>query len=368
MLTRATRFVRTLRLGISRLATLRRRTPRVGYIGFHGQGNLGDDAMFEAARRLLNQVELITVGPTWQERWLSWLGLGGSRYFRTIILGGGTLIGPTYADRVAGLLGAGTPMFTLGTGVGSAGVSERDDVSIEGWSPLLERFQGVGVRGPRSQRALESIGVKGASVIGDLALGLGHPDASPCPAGRSFGLNLVFPSGWEQETRFAQNIAGLRETVISLAAAGWRPIPLTLAASDARCLRSFLEPTGTSLGDGEPIQSAEAFQEAVLGCAFTIGTRLHSAVLSCCAGVPPLMLGYRAKCLDFMESMGLEEFSCNVLDDDFGAIREKLNKLMREADTLRASIPTTVVAWQQKLRAYSQEIACFAANTNGTDR
>ena len=72
--------------------TLATGKPRLGYIGALGDANLGDEAMFAAAKQLYPNHELVTLLSTWRETELASKGLSGPAFFDGVILGGGTLI------------------------------------------------------------------------------------------------------------------------------------------------------------------------------------------------------------------------------------------------------------------------------------
>ena len=93
------------------------------YVGGQGWRNLGDDALFEAARQVLGGMRLVTFRYPRREERLSLLGLSGRGYFQQFVLGGGTFINPYGLSTVRAALQQGLPAWTLGTGVGSAGLA-----------------------------------------------------------------------------------------------------------------------------------------------------------------------------------------------------------------------------------------------------
>src|SRR5262249_22822727 len=126
-----------LTLAAERTATRRRSPVRIGYIGALGAANLGDEAMFDAARRLLPSSEFVWLGVPWMEQRLAAMGLSGSRFFDGIFLGGGTLISPYWFPHVKAVFGAGLRIWTFGTGVGSSGFGEPGRVDVAEWKTLL---------------------------------------------------------------------------------------------------------------------------------------------------------------------------------------------------------------------------------------
>jgi len=81
--------------------TLMTGKPRLGYIGALGDANLGDEAMFTAAKQLYPNHELVTLLSTWRETELATKGLSGPTFFDGVILGGGTLVSPYWLPAIA---------------------------------------------------------------------------------------------------------------------------------------------------------------------------------------------------------------------------------------------------------------------------
>ncbi len=317
----------------------------------HGQGNLGDDAMFEAACRLLVGRRLMEMGMPRQEAVLRSLGLGGPRYFSSVILGGGTLVNTWAASWVRAALDQGLPLWTLGTGVGSCGFAEENCIPLDSWRPLLPRFVKVGVRGPRSRQALLDLGVSNVEVVGDLALAL-TPSEPATPLSRpTVAVNVTLPppnaGGPDQET-YVESAA---RAVEPLRQKGWDVLLVAMHRLDRQALRELAGRLGIPPQIARP-RTAREFFDLVGGCAMTLAVRLHAAVLSCCAGVPPILVGYRGKCLDFMESMGLE--SWHVPED--GRLAERLPakalELADAASGLRGEVHRRALEWQGRLSGY----------------
>jgi polysaccharide pyruvyl transferase WcaK-like protein len=106
------------------------------------------------------------------------------------------------------------------------------------------------------------------------------------------------------------------------------------------------------------LATAEEFFRTVQGCRFTIAVRLHASVLSCCAGVPPLMLGYRDKCLDFMESMDLADWHVSLTDAEPGEITAKARLLEGKCGEMREPVWNRARHWQAALRKYVESVPC----------
>lgn len=345
---------------VQRLQLLSSESTRIATI-HAGPGNLGDDVMFEAARGLYPQATLCRLFPQKREQILTQFGLSGRRYFDKALLSGGTLVNSLGYQRVRFALKAGLALRSLGTGVGSCGLSQPNSIDIQAWKPLLKDFDRIGVRGFRSQEALNRLGIDNVETIGDLALWL-TPDRLPEPTHeRKFVLNarpLDCHYGMENDA----NLQGLKAAVQALIRQGWQPVPVAMHPSDRQAIASVL---ATSPFHNSPIpliRDIREFFQVVQACQFCVGVRLHSAVLCACVGVPPLLLGYRGKCLDFMESMHLELWHHDLQGAPAGEITEKALLLSEMAPTLRQQIWHRALLWKQTIASYVADTdRCFEA-------
>jgi polysaccharide pyruvyl transferase WcaK-like protein len=339
------------------LRRIRHRGCFLGYIGWVGKGNLGDEAMFEAIKILMPQYDIEIFSGARKERILSKLGASGKKRFKTIVLGGGTLINQGYLRLVEVALSMGAAMHTLGTGVGSNGFSGKSGLELDGWPALLRQFKSVGVRGPHSQKNLEENGVANAETIGDLALALTLDVPQLNPANKFYILNVALPKKDDPDFPSAKLVEALRETVGDLKAAGYSPIPVAFCEED-------IEPTKLVAAVAEqrnilinlPKTHLDYF-DLLENAEFVVGVRLHSAVLSCCAGVPPILIGYRDKCADFMESMGLMEWHCDAFAMESGELSRLAKKMaLTNDDYFRSDIHRKSLVWKECLMRYSKAI------------
>lgn len=350
-MSKLTAIQETFRIGSERLA-LRKLPVRYAYVGGQGDANLGDEAMFAAAEALLPEGKIVPFVFPRQESRLERVRLAGSAYFHSVILGGGTLINPHWAEQIRVALRQGVPTWTLGTGVGSAGFGMANRVDILEWKSLLADFKKIGVRGPRSKEALDSIGVANVEVIGDLALFLTRARPVP-PADRpQFTVNVSLPPKDKQDSGDYSRLQELEESVVALIRAGWEPVPIAMHRTDVDPLQQLMARVDRAGTPISVLDTAEQFFEKVAPCRFTLAVRLHTAILSCCVGVPPLMLGYRDKCLDFMQSMQMEEWHIGLETAPRGEITEKVRRLSAQPETLRAAILERANGWKERLVEY----------------
>ncbi len=342
---------------VARVRLLLSGAARLGYVGAPAAAsNLGDALMRRAAARVLAPFGLADVVHARSERRLRRARLGGPEFFRGVAVGGGTLLHPATAPLVEELLAQGVPLFTLGTGAGSWGYGMTDATPLEVWRGLLGGFTRIGVRGPRSRAALEAVGCRGVEVVGDLAL-VETPRELPleAPGRRLFGLNVLPPEDGAPSARDLR--AALAPLVRALVDRGWTPVPFAMDAPDAAATASTLSLAG---GPTPPVarpRSLRALQALLAPCDFSVACRLHAAVFSTTVGVTPLSLGYRQKCADFMESMGLERW---LLDASQPLGPEQLVplglELAEEAAGARRDVHRRALDYRARLERYAAEV------------
>ncbi len=279
--------------------------PAVGYIGWQGHGNLGDEALYAAICRKLSPMPVSPFGGACKERLLGALQLNGPSVFSGIILGGGTLINAGYLPIVRRALEIGIPMYSFGTGVGSAGFGEPIESDLDGWAEALNAFRRVTVRGPDSKQALEKIGVRNVEVVGDPALGLALLEIPKRRTVPRLIINLAAPT---PTTYRDLPLQGLSLIAQSFANSGGEVIGMALCKEDKEPLQAFMQEARMDASMVKVCDSIPAIFQLLSGSTAVVGVRLHSAVLACAAGVPPILMCYRSKCLDFLRSVGLARY------------------------------------------------------------
>lgn len=305
------RLGRQARLASGRTAIAARRAARshpiVGVVSGIGDDNFGDEWMAEALAEGLAPCALVPVELPATEARLERVGLSGPRFFDGLVVSGGTLLNPYFLGRVEPLLQRGIPMWTTGTGVGSAGFGvseERADPSA--WLPHLARFEAITLRGPLSHARL---GLPQAQVVGDLAL-LHTPDEprSSRPERRVAHLNV---SGTASEERAGIPAARTIEVGVAvvqqLRADGWQCRPLEVHRDDAPLLRRIGEEIGGWDGEGTRLRTGADVEHFARGSDLVVAMRLHAAAVGWMWGIPTLALGYRDKNRDFAHHLGVAE-------------------------------------------------------------
>lgn len=326
--------------------------PYVSYLGWHGKGNLGDDAIYDAVRSQLPEAEFLDQPRFPHERFLAAArGQSGSLSQSIQVVGGGTLVGRRHWRR---LITSGMRL-TRNRGNYAIGVGVEDPVFIgrrsgsggnelRRWVPLLSRFNTVSVRGPRSAELLADVGFD-VQVSGDPALVL--PSPRPRPADGLIGLNLGFGDDlWGHDPdRVVEEVT---VAVHRLGAQGYRFVGVLMNADDERWTRKAL--AGIPAGILRPTDSAAA-AEHFAGCSAVIVSRLHAGILASLSGTPVISLEYQPKCRDFALSIDDERSLLRTDRLTGGRLVDRVLETLAAAEAIRHKTLGAVQTLRERLSA-----------------
>jgi polysaccharide pyruvyl transferase WcaK-like protein len=334
----------------------------VGYLGFAGRGNAGDDAILLGHERALAPLRLGLLPLEREGQTFSVLSRVRRRpLFRGVLVGGGTLLGRSpWRRRLERALAAQSgPLAITGAGVedpefiGTRSHTNRDELAR--WAEVLQGAAHLTVRGPRSAELLREVGIE-APVVSDTALLLA-PDRVQVERVRPrlLGVNVADPEDQYAGTGSRASdacVAALR----TLIASGWA---VRLLAFDRKDLVVAEELRNALDGRAEVRRFAEldALLDAIAECDVLIGQRLHSVVLAAAVAVPALAIDYRPKCRDFQLSIGRGEWSVSTLDisaqrilDDVSALHEHREQHAQEIHTHVLRARETLVEGERRVK------------------
>lgn len=309
---------------------------RLAYVGWLGHRNLGDEAMFDAVKGRLN------VCPWWtsslrQRLYKKIVGL--PRYFSGVVLGGGTVIlgnGEDFRDA----LQIEKPAWTIGTGVQDKAFWDNysrpwgGGIPTREWVDLLLRCERITVRGPRSKKILDSLGLP-SEVVGDPAILLMKESFTPVSSNKVLGINLGSSNGF----LWGENDRKTADCMISagkvLQREGWLIQLYSVNPMDEEIVGYAAKELGLSNQQiGSYYYDAKKFMKDVSSCRVFLSFRLHAGILALASNVPLIAVEYQPKVADFMESVNSSDRSLRSDRLDKNIIVELVKQINENADQI----------------------------------
>ncbi|MBD3245486.1 MAG: hypothetical protein GF333_00560 [Candidatus Omnitrophica bacterium] len=329
---------------------------QLGYIGWIGFGNLGDEAIFHAIQKLFPTHNMIPFRHTSKIACIE--RLFNTKLYDAILFGGGTLLYSTNYGKILQRAQKLYPdLYVFGAGVRNPQFWEfnRKKIDIPLWNDCLRKCRFVGVRGPDSQKILEENGFSDAEVIGDPALTLGIRDFVPRYPGRRIGINFGRVKGkmWGAETRLFHF---LRNMLQFLKDSRYELVFYPMCEQDLEVARDLLRQIGGGFSICPEYKSIDEVMQSLNHCDIFIGEKLHSVILAHCAHVPALSFGYRPKCADYMASMGMSEFNLRTDEVNVELVDSLVQQLFAGYGKYRTTIFEKVLYYQRLQKQFSERI------------
>jgi hypothetical protein len=319
----------------------------VAYVGgWLGKRNLGDDALLAAYRTLFPALNFVQFDGGRVARRLA-------RHFprlRNGMLAGGTIIGqePAWLEVARAFLEIHPELIVFGSGVEEPSFWSGK-LTLNSWKPVLEQCRFIGVRGPLSAELLGDIGLKSVQIVGDPVLAFALKDVNTEPILDSVGLNFGTSDGkvWGDECRICREMTALAKTAKE---SGWRVEWFVVWPRDLEITRQAAEASDTSQHIHVICEDHALFIRQVRRLSVFVGMKLHATALATCALTPSVMLEYRPKCRDYMQSIRQEEFSFKTDSFRAGAVWEILTGWNQRRHAAAAALASAVHARQATQR------------------
>ncbi len=332
---------------------------RIGYVGWTGYRNLGDESLYDAVNLLLKGYSLYPCNRKTRNNPL--LGLLENRGLLTsCCLGGGTLIysGNTNYDIVRKALQRRLPVFSLGTGVIEpvwAAKEDEQEKHLKKWNDIMKQFSSISVRGPRSKEILERCGINHVEVVGDPALIFSTVPVHNSPnRSRILGVNIGTSRGnvWGHNENHI--ITELAEAIRLVQEKGWEVRIFSVWPEDDKTCRQLAKKINLSTGHIQKHYiNANKFLQAAGQCSVFVGMKLHPVILACCAQVPSIMLEYQPKCADFMDSMEIRDYNIRVDSMEAAHVADLIMMAYGNKDALRLHLKNISRYYVEKLLDFS---------------
>lgn len=306
---------------------------KINYIGWLGHHNLGDEALYLANKKIFNSYKLVNK----------------HRLFDTTVnlFGGGTVL-PFWAYAVE------KNKYNYAFGVGVRNPSFWGD--FPDWVIKCVKsynFNNLTVRGYHSQKTLRDWGID-CKVVGDPALTL-----EPTKYYNYEKSNIVIINAgtsdektWEDDNK--KIFKNLVEISKYLKSKNYQVIIIPFWRRDVTfCKKLSQESKAMYWNDWEDIQKT---LDLISQATILIGEKLHSIVFSAACFVPFISLEYRPKCLDFSNSVGMDDFNIRIDKVNRDSVIDKFNALMKERKNISNLLANNVEYFRNEQRKFKSEI------------
>lgn len=283
---------------------------KIGYIGWYGHNNLGDDLPYQMFCRVTRSLGM-----------QSKFGVEG---VQKVIMGCGTLIDTKYNEfmkQAASCMNRNVPLYIVGTGVEYAdgcklpmefivGRPERKDVLKR----VIDYAKEVSVRGEESKRILEGLtNNHDIKVCGDFGFLMDWDKDSAAYDNSTIMVN--YGTSWGYLYGGEENKAyDLYKEVILKLKNNFKIVVVPFWTNDIPICCKLAEDCAVEGINKVPLEN-ELF--GILENVKTvIGFKLHSLVFSYCAERCIVPVAYRHKSIDFLTAVGFTEKECIKINDE----------------------------------------------------
>jgi polysaccharide pyruvyl transferase WcaK-like protein len=210
--------------------------------------------------------------------------------------------------------------------------------------PILERFDSVSVRGPRSAELLSDAGLE-VGVSGDPALLLPRPDVPPTDG--LIGVNVGFGDDlWGHDPEAV--VDELACAVQQLVSTGHQLLGILFDPGDGPFTRKALQSIDAPvISPATPAVAARV----MASCSVAIVTRLHAAILAAVSGTPVAALENQPQCRDFALSIGDGASLIRTDRISAAAIVDRVDTAFADADAIRSRKLIAVASLRDRLEA-----------------
>lgn len=299
------------------------RKKNIVYYGFLGDGNFGDELVFEATKELFKDNLVIP----FQRH----MPLGIKAYCKMfpdsihgIIVGGGTLIRAFNADKnyYKNLVKKGKPVFFHGTG------TDKNLLDTEFWNTFIQKKKYGGVRGPLSIQYLKKNNFN-FKEIGDAALFLNRISEHIIKK-----KEIIINFGTHKpDAELLRSRIEIIKFLKSINDKNYKLIYLPLHSIDLE-LGNILK---SEIKELEVLDIAESYKDTlklISEAEFCIGERLHFNVMNILANTNFISINYDNKHVDFLKSLNIEVFgyspkdiNCELIQSIFENTNKSINWL-----------------------------------------
>lgn len=314
---------------------------KIGYLGFVGQNNIGDDLLLESIQHLL-QTAIVDSYKLYPKRHHPKI-----KDYDLFVCGGGTLLSALQTEWMNCLWQvkeSGVPLAIFGTGVQPGNHFKKLKANEEGRKRLVEIINYaalVGVRGPDSKEELVKLGCeeKKIQIIGDPALG--YPLKSKVDKnqflgqrGASVGICIGF-SGYNtyaSEDHIAETVTQFCRHLLKT---GYNVVFFPMRDEDIKLQQAVVRSLEhDNVRAIDKVLSIPLAFNLIQEMDVLIAGKLHPGVMATVVGVPFVTYAYEPKCIDYaksinyLESIVKTDATLEELTDCFERIRTEKKEIV----------------------------------------
>ena len=359
---------------------------KIGYYGWLGHNNTGDEAAYLANKQLFNEYELV---PFCKNNDSNVTLLGGCTMLPSALVGwrgehqikkrkinygiGLGIQDPEFHNRrchridvtwAAGRLG-----FHLNQALGRlryiwpainiANNKLGRPLNLGGYYILDQDFEKIrkfgfdriGVRGPVSQEILQRYGIA-STIVGDTVLYL-EPTAYHYDKSHKIAISIRDKGPkWENTTNYLKELILFCNSISD----AYRFIVLPIYPPDMELGKKLNREINNSiLLDFTTNIDVRGLLDEISSCDLMIGEKLHANVLSACCHVPFISIEYDPKSYDFVCTLGLEELNIRIDKVTYEKLEELFNKAIDNQDIIDR-LKQNVETIRKKLESFADVI------------
>lgn len=347
---------------------------KIKYVGYVGEKNVGDEAIYTASKKLFSNYDLISF---YQDQNSEVMLIGGgtmlpraitqnkyrghkiSNVKRSYAVGVGVQH-PSYYNKKNGRINVShtlgrrniniknilSRLGLIGKGVILANTVIGDPINVRGtyitdseYHQIKEfGFNYLGVRGPCTQSVLSEMAGQSSEIVGDTALYL-QPDEYISKKTDRIAISIRGPGGnWSDYQNNLENLV----SVCNSLADEYTFVLLPFYPPDDEIHQELHQRIQNSiLKDYYSSTNIKELLNEISNTDLVIGEKLHASVLSGACHVPMISLQYKPKNRDFMSSINLEELNILPQEGSSSNLRERIEYALDNpevVDTIQSSV------------------------------
>ncbi len=287
------------------------------YLGWLGQGNVGDDVLFELFKTLfykystLHQKNIAVNIDTFHQDRRYQMSLNS---YDLIVLGGGSLIHLAYWINICKeAMHLNIPVVSWGSGIdgyykNDHEITEKAE-SMKQFKSFYENIDYLSVRGPLSKKIVEKIGVKNEiHEVGDPVLLYVDETYGDKMDNTNNNKLILINWGTSYNSIFGNNEENVENELVKviheLLAKGYKVKVYPIWTEDILAVQKLTAKVADKRCEAQTVvYDAKGTQKVIQDSFLTINMKLHANILSASANKPFISLAYRGKCFDFSHTV-----------------------------------------------------------------